>query len=347
MNKFDFRLVQAVFRQLPNFITIGLLVVGGLFIFRELKAFTSKFSIDIGSLKDERFSEQQRRIDELNRQYLQLSENTARAQTNIVSRNEIEKLFKEAFDASVQEMAKRNHEQIAALGKAIAGLGKNVQFNVKPDGSFEFVTPQGDTARILNNYVYADSQDGERGIRIAQVTFDLSDQTFDNFAEPLQVEATSVRTKQVSGGLNHYVNIIAHNPYDPIYKAKPYRLRLDTVVVAETENKDKKWYFPDPHLEGGFGLGSNFTVSQRSVGFDLGLSMIAYGVSAHDNTLRLVRFGLGISETVDESYGSFSPIGVNARSLGVPFLKDTWWFPGLSFRKNGNIGFATSVSTTF
>ena len=345
--EFDFSFVQALFRHMPNLITIGLLVVGGLFVFRELKAFTAKFGVDIDALKDDRFSEQQRRIDELNRQYLQISGNIARAQTNIVSRKDIEDVFKKTFDASIQEMAKRNKEQVVAIGQAFASLGDNVEFNVRPDGSFEFMTRSGQRAVVLNNYVYADSQDGERGIRLAQVVFDLSDSTFVNHAEPLNIETSSVRFEQRSGTPNHYIQISAHNPDDPIYRTTPYRLRLDTVVVAEVENKEKRWYTPEPHLEGGLGVGSNLTASDRSVGFDLGLSLIAYGVSPHDNTLRFVRFGLGISETVEQSYGSFSPVGINARSLGVPFLKDTWLFPGVSLRKNGNVGFAASVSTTF
>lgn len=161
------------------------------------------------------------------------------------------------------------------------------------------------------------------------------------------VKAQSARTKQVTGGQNHYVEMLINNPGDPIYRTKAYRLPIDTAFVAELESKDKRWYFPAPHVEGGFGLGSNFSAKQRAVGFDLGLSMMAYGVSADDNTIRLLRFGVGVSETVEESYGSFAPVGINARALGVPFLKDTWIFTGLSFRKNGNVGLAASVSTTF
>ncbi|MFQ5709552.1 MAG: hypothetical protein ACE5HO_19010 [bacterium] len=57
--------------------------------------------------------------------------------------------------------------------------------------------------------------------------------------------------------------------------------------------------------------------------------------------------GVGFTDDSDKVFGSFSPIGFNVRTVGVPFLKDTWIFPGMSLQKSGSPGFAASVSTTF
>lgn len=346
MNKFNLSLVSSIFRNLPNFIVIGLMIVGGLFAFKEFKAFTTKFGIDLKGIRDDRFDEKQRQIDALNRQYLQLSENIARAQTNIVSGKEIEEMFIKTIDARVQEIVKQNKEQVVALGKAFAKLESNLQLNVPFEGSRTFQTPQGDTITIYWTYAYADSQEGKRGIRLAQAVFDATNNEFDNYTEPLKFEVTSLRTEQVSGTPNHYVEFGVYSPSDNLYnKDNMYKLGIDTVVVFEREIKESRWFFPEPHLEGGFG--SNFFIGSPTVGFDVGVSLIAYGRTAHDNYLRFARIGIGITDDTDRIFGSFSPIGLNVRTLGVPFLKDTWIFPGISVRKSGGIGFSASFSTTF
>ena len=350
MSKFNFSAVSAFLSQLPNFILIGLLIVGGLFAYKEFKTFMTMFGIDLKGIKDARFDEQQRKIDELNRQYLQISQNIARAQTNIISEKDIEKMFRQTIDKNVQDLVEQNKEQVEAIGKAIAILESNLTLNVKADGERTFVTPSGDTINIFWTYAYADSQEGKRGLRIAQVTFDDTNKEFDNYSEPLKFVVTSVRTKQVSGTPNHYIEFGAYNPLDKTYdKDSPYKFGVDTFVVFEHEiDNPARFFFPQLHVEGGFASGSNFNFGERAVGFDIGLSLGGYGLSEDDNYLRFLRFGIGLSNSLDESFGSFSPIGLNVKTLRfVPFLKDTYIFPGLSFQKSRSVGFAASVSTTF
>jgi hypothetical protein len=345
MGKFNFSFLSSIVRNLPNYIVIALLIWGGLFAFKEFKAFSTKFGLDLDGIRDARFDEQQRRIDELNRRYLQLDVNIARAQTNIVSAEDIERMFKETIDPKVQEIVEKNKEEVTALGKAIAVLERSIQKDVTPHGEYKFVSPDGVPITIENLYVYADSQDTERGIRLAQVVFDFSDTTFTPVTDALEIHTKSVRTQQPTGNFNHYVEVEAYNRSDQIYKRKPYKLRVDSLRFEERKLTTNRWFLPEPHLEGGFG--SCFLIGRRTFGFDIGVSLAAYGRTAHDNYLRFARLGVGVTDDTDKLFGSFSPIGVNVRAIGVPFLKDTWIFPGMSLRKGGDVGLSASLSTTF
>ncbi len=345
MQKFNFSAVSSILAQLPNIIVIGLLIVGGLFIYKEFKVFTASFGTDIKALSDDRFDEKQRQIDELNRRYLQLDENIARAYTQIVSASKIERMFKETINSKIQEIVEKNNEEVASIGKAIFDIGRNLDVNFPSEGEKTFTTPSGQEITIKWTYAYADSQDGKRGIRLAHLAFDETNNEWDKFTEPLEFHVTSVRTEQKSGNYNHYIEAGLKSPNDPIYKNTIYRLGIDTFFVAEREKKLARWHILQPHIEGGFG--SNISTSEPVFGYDLGMSLFAFGRTPHDNYWRFARVGIGITHDTDNIFGTFSPAGLNVRILGVPFLKDTWIFPGVSLRKAGELGFAASLSTTF
>ncbi|MBT3344458.1 MAG: hypothetical protein HN404_15750 [Gemmatimonadetes bacterium] len=342
--KMDFRVLFALLSQLPNIVLVAAVIAGGIFAYTEFKAFTAGFRVDLNGLKDARFNEQQRRLDELNRSFLRLGEDIARAKTDILSADELEKIFRETIDSRIQSIAAKNDEQVVAIANAIALLQSNLETNVESQGR-TITTPDGQDIEIHDTDVYARDHEGQRGIKVAKVVFDKTNNEWDKYSERLDFEVTSVITEQVSGANNHYIQVGLRNRADPFYRDRVYPLGIDTFHVAQREKSPAKWHFPRMHVEGG--LGSSLTTGNATLAYEIGLSLMAYGPSAHDNTVRLFRVGLGVNENADDVFGSLSPIGLNIRSLGVPFVSDTWAFAGVSLRRKGKLGLSAALQTTF
>jgi hypothetical protein len=296
----------------------------------------------------------QNQIDKVGYEYQQLSDELARASSKMVTKQELDKFSKDLtldIDKVRKDLNKLGLD-LKALGVTVASIEANQDIDTGSDNSTPQDPPdQPDTCELCDIHGYTASVESKdisiAGMPYAEVEFRASeDKPWSVFTDKIDVVVdTAVGEKDKDGRpMAFYHTIYLKNKSRPELVDKKYKLKITSSKFLELEDKPLEIRWWDPHIE--IGIFNGMTIDDGVAylgGAELGLSIMSYGKTSHNNILRFPVLGLGVSTGV-APYLSFTPIQYNLGKQ-IPLIDDLWIGPSVVYNfKRWSIGI--SIGTT-
>jgi hypothetical protein len=288
----------------------------------------------------------QEKLDDQNRKYLALSENVARAQTEIVSKINADQA---KVNERVLELIKANNEQIRNIGTIQTSMNEALSRRLRVESDHEYKAGTGDPNEQYFKKIVAASNN-EKGeaveIPVAWAIYFPNrepEKRWKTGIYPLDYFAKIVQAEQSTGQWNTYVEAWAENNKDPESRGEKLPLKVNQAEFKQVKETAARMFWWNPKLD--FGVGWTSTNSNE-VNFGLGFSAMGYGRTENDLKWRFLRVAFMTDSDFENYYGSFSPVGYNLGEL-LPVISNFWLFPELTYSQDGTLGAGLSLSFMF
>lgn len=287
--------------------------------------------------------------------YKQLSDSLARAQSELVTKQEL-KAFADNLEVDVGKIRtdlSSIDARLRAVGQTVASIKGKIEENQESDSSTPHdPPPQPEECELCDIHGYTAAKQ-EKDIKIgdmphAKLIFDAASPTpWMTVYDDVDIKVnTIVGEKNNTNQLVFYHTISMVNKTRPSLVDKEFKLKVVTSEFNEVFDKGKEWYWWAPHLDLAVDNVINFGYNngvKYLPGVSLGFSPIAYGRTVNDNDWRLIRLGVGIN-TNKKVYLTFEPVKYNLGRV-VPIVSDMWL--GIGATTNfSNWGLNISIGTT-
>jgi hypothetical protein len=298
--------------------------------------------------KDLKFEVQQTHIA-----YKQLSETLARAESNMVTKDELTAWAKEvgADLKKIQKDLKGLGADLKAVGETIATIEGKIEKNTNSDDSTPHDPPEQPEACVLcdiHGYTAAvqakDVKIGE--MPHARIEFDASQEA----PWTLKSDEVDVKVTTVVGELEKDEPLVFYHTISMLNKSRPelsgkeYKLKITKSEFKQTTSSTKEFYWWNPKLDMTLDNGIYFRDNEvgYAAGSSLGFTFLSYGRSKTDCDWRFARVGVGVN--YDKNfYVVGQPVQYNL-GKSIPIISDLWVSPGVIY--DGDWAVTISIGTT-
>lgn len=266
-------------------------------------------------------------LDKQNRQYLQLTENLVRAQTDVVSslKDEIKELQKERPE--LIELIKKNKETIKNIGQIRAGWNENVSRKLKTASDHTYKAGTGHINEQYTKYINLTTSEGD--VRIAWVQFFPNrepENMWNTGVDQVDYFARIVQAEQKSGIENTYPEVWIENRRKE-YKGKKFPIEIKYAGFKQGKPNPAKFHLWAPR----FSLNVDAAVGsdvEDPAGAGVSFSVMGYGTSTNDLSWRFIDFGFGFNN--HQTWSKFTPAAYN---LGkhIPIIENTFLGPFVGY----------------
>jgi len=279
----------------------------------------------------------QEQIEESQRQYMELKENVARAESKMVNQGELKELLRETVDPAIQGLIRKNQETVKLINEVEGRLQGSVE-----EIQLEPVIIEKDKVKInqFSSQIYL-----PEGPPIAWWRVDEQGLALQGLYEMRFSLKTTLTEQKSRKGYNVYNELWLTNPYLPEWKDKPYPIAIDRAEVKWVSISQAKafyWFLPklDIGMEAGFkGL------EKPGWGFSIGTSLMGYGLTEDDLEWRFLRLSAGA--VGDKATLGLAPVNWNM-GKHLPLVSDLWLYGGMMREfKTGSWRWSIGLSTIF
>ncbi len=185
----------------------------------------------------------------------------------------------------------------------------------------------------------------------AKVTFDASKtKPWSISSDDIDVEVSTMVSEVDQEGFplifHHTVSLI--NKTRPELLDKKFKLKIASSQFKEVASKANKFRWWDPHIDLGITNAVAFSdPPYYAPGIDLGLSVITYGQTSHNNLLKILRVGIGMNVT-EEGYDGYlilEPVKYNIGSA-LPLVSSLYVGGGPTYSFDQHWGIGITLGTT-
>lgn len=290
-------------------------------------------------------------VQQMSVSYKQLSATLARAENNMVTKQELSAWAKEigADLGKIKKDLKDIGAELAAVGETVATIDAKVEANQGSDDTASHDPPdQPDECELCDIHSYTatvQAKDVDIGeMPHARVEFDASkDKPWTVKSDEVDVKVTTVVGEMDEDEpLIFYHTISTINKSRPELAGKEFKLKITSSEFKQTTDNNKEWYWWNPKLDLAMDGGIVFRDEAEFVaGSSLGMSIASYGRNKDISDWRFVRIGAGIN--YDKNlYVSFQPCQYNLAKV-IPLVSDLWI--GASVMWDGAWGATISIGT--
>jgi hypothetical protein len=292
-------------------------------------------------------------VQQSNIAYKQLSETLARAQNELVTKAEL-KVFAEMTGVDLSKIRtdlKKVDADLSAVGQTVATIEGNTHYNQGSDNTTDHDIPeQPEDCKLCDIHGYTASvqaKDIKLGeMPIARAEFNAANSkpwTIQNDA--VDVEVTTIVGKSDKEDVSMFYHEIALiNNSRPELAGKKYKLKIVSSEFKQTLSSNKEFHWWNPKLDLSLDNSFVFDVDDNFYRFggSIGISIMSYGRTTHDNDWRFIRLGVGMNSK-ENPYVTVEPIRYNLGRF-IPLISDLWVGCGPLF--DGGWGVNLSIGTT-
>ena len=297
-------------------------------------------------------------LESVHIEYKQLSDTLARAQNDLVTKQELQAFAKQlGLDLnSIKKDLNGLDAKLIAVGQVVATIdGKLIQ-DQTPDDQIDHDPPiQPDTCKLCDIYGYTtkklglDISLGEAPI--GEVWFDASKATpFSTQYDTIDVKVDTAigqqdDTDKHEGTMVFYHTISLVNKSRIDLAGKEFKLKTTSSEFKQLLEKTSQFYWWAPHLD--IGIDNSFAPTSETIynpGASLGFSIMGYGQTKNDLSWKFIRLGAGVN-LESQFYLTLAPVAYNIGQF-IPLISDLWISIGPTWSIDNQWGISISLSTT-
>ena len=299
------------------------------------------------------FMDLQAQVEKSNIAYKQLSDTLARAQSEMVTKAELNQIATTiGVDlGKIKGDLSKLDARLRAVGETVASIEGGINSDQGSDDSIDHDPgQQPEECKLCDIHEYTASiqvKDVKIGsMPHASVEFDASREkpwTIRYDDVDVKVKTIVGEQEKENGHLVFYHTISLVNKSRPELINKEFKLKVVSSEFKENISTEKRFYWWAPHLDLNFD--NNFSLSEKDLyrpGTSLGFSVCAYGRTKSDNDWRFIRIAVGIN-TNKNPYLLVEPARYNLGRY-LPIMNDLWI--GLGGFYDGGFGVSISIGTT-
>ncbi len=281
------------------------------------------------------------------RQQLKITENQARAGTQVVSNNdpiwkkEIEVLKKD--NAAMMAIIKQNNEEVKNIGTITASVNEKLSLSLKEGSDHEYKAGTGDPNEQYFKIIEASEKDSEGKEITLPWAWSIylpnrsEEERWKTGLYPIEFKTKIIQTEQRDGQWNSYVEAWAENNQSEKYKGikLPLSVKGEFIQIKRTDSEFYPWA---PHIN------LNLNASNLNVGGGISLSLSGYGLTSNDLSWQFLSLGAGTDG--DDYWIHFEPVSYNI-GRHIPLIENTFISPLIGYDFKNRYFFGVNLSVPF
>ena len=281
----------------------------------------------------------QKRIDAQNREFKQITDNQARAHTEIVNslKDEIKELSK--TNKEVVKDIEEASEKIKSIGAVQTEMNVNLSRKIDAISDHTYKEGTGEYNEQYFKKIMAKAKD--KGGNVVEIPLGWAmffpnrepEKQWKTGIYPLEYYLKIIQTEQKTGQMNTYAEAWVETDQPKEYKDTKFPLTIKEMEFKQEKKSNKEFFLWAPHLNLNLDYSFSSTLDNNIAG-GLSFSTMGYGITKNDLDWKFLEFGFNTNGK--DFTLKLSPFSYNI-GRHIPLISNTFLGPFVGFGSDGAV----------